>query len=334
MIGIRRPLPIDLELIRTFRSVVHLGGMRRASQTLHVTQPAVSARIRELERRLDAQLFERVGRSLHLTEAGRLLLDESATLLDAADALQQHLAQLRGLERGTLRLATIDAVSIYLLPNVYLEFMRTYPQIDFRVQVVDSQHVARAVRDLDADLGFLALPGPRSSAVGTELEVEPLYSERLIAVARPGHALTRARRVDLATLAAEPLVLYARGSNTRAALDAVFGAYGITPNVVMETGSPEAMKRLAEVGMGIAILPEELLRTEVRSGRLGRVRLAGAQFERTLALVRRRGRLLGPAVLRFQDLLHRRWGRRRQTKKNRDPSTTDPGAESSPGEKT
>lgn len=302
---------MDLELVRTFRTVVRQGGMRRAALTLHVTQPAVSARIRELERRLDAPLFERVGRNLHLTEAGRLFLDESAALLDAADALEQRLAQLRGLEHGTLRLATIDAVSIYVLPEVYLEFMHAYPQIDFRVQVVDSRRVARSVLDLEVDLGFLALPGHQAS-MPAELQVDPLHTERLVCVARPDHPLATRRRLDLATFAAQPLVLYARGSNTRAALDAAFDAHRVRPNVVMETGSPEAMKRLAEVGVGIAILPDTLVRGEIDAGRLCRLRPAETRFQRTLAAVRRRGRVVGPATERFLELVHRRWRRRRK----------------------
>src|SRR5262245_38648250 len=111
--------------------------MRRAAETLHLTQPAVSARIAALERPLEVQLFERRGRRLHLTSAGQVLLEESREVLGAAEALERRLSSRRGQQRGTLRLATIDAVSIYLLPEIYLEFRRSHPEIELLVQVVD-----------------------------------------------------------------------------------------------------------------------------------------------------------------------------------------------------
>jgi DNA-binding transcriptional LysR family regulator len=299
---------VDLELLRTFVTVVHRRGMRRAAEVLHVTQPAVSARIRELERQLDSPLFERLGRRLHLTEAGRVLLEEGGEMLAAADDLQQKLSRLRGLERGTLRLATIDAVSIYLLPEVYLEFRRAHPQIELIVQVVDSRRVLAAVRDLEADLGFLALPGaaPRPPSQ-PELEIVPICEDRLVCVASPSHTLAAERHVDLAAIASQPLVLYSRGSNTRAALDAVFRSHGLVPNVVMETESPEAMRRLAEVGVGIAILPEAQIRDVLAAGRLHALFPTDARFHRILATARRRGRALAPAAQRFLALVEQRW---------------------------
>ena len=306
--------------MHTFAAVVRLQGMRRAAETLHLTQPAVSARIRALETQFDVRLFERRGRHLHLTSAGQVLLDESRGLLGAAEALQRRLSPLRGLQRGTLRLATIDAVSIYLLPETYLEFRRSHPEIELLVHVVDSRRVLAAVRRRDVDVGFVALPGSRRSGDARQLRIQPFYEDVLVCVGSPAHPLAGARRLDLATLAAQPLILYSRGSHTRATLDRVFRTQRVIPHVAMETESPEAMKRLAEVGVGLAILPLAQVRPELESGRLCRLDAQDAHFSRTLATVTRRDRPLEPAAARFMALLFARWPPQPARKRHRDPS--------------
>ena len=300
---------MDLGLLSTFRAVVRSGGMRRAAETLHVSQPAVSARIRELERQLDIALFERAGRRLLLTDAGRIVLDESTSLLAAADSLRQRVAALGSLRSGSLGIATIDAVSIHLLSGIYRSFVEAHPQVELRVHVVDSHHVLDAVHNLDVELGFFAMPPPSAPPPPAEIEVEPFFEDELICVASPSHALVRRRQVALTTLAAAPLILYSHGSHTRAILDEVFRAQGVPPNVVMETGSPEAMQRLAEAGVGLTILPQTQIRDAETSGRLRRVRVRNTRFVRTLAIARRRDRHLGPAARSFIDRVRQRWPR-------------------------
>ncbi len=312
---------MDLALLETFRAVVRAGGMRRAAETLHVSQPAVSGRVRELERQLGVQLFERAGRRLHLTDAGRLLLDESAALLSASDSLQQRLNAFRTLQSGTLRLATIDAVSIHLLSGIYRDFVREHPQVELRVQVVDSHRVIEAVCDLEVELGFFALAPPGAPAVPAGIEVEPFFEDELCCVASPEHELVGRRRLDLASVAGAPLILYSQGSHTRAMLDAAFRDAGVTPNVVMETGSPEAMQRLAEAGVGLAILPRTQIQDAQAAGRLQRLRPARTRFSRTLAIARRRDRHLGPAAQRLLQSVRRRWPATAPKRRSRDPRT-------------
>jgi DNA-binding transcriptional LysR family regulator len=293
---------MDPELLRTFLAVVAHGGLRRAAASVHRTQPALSARLRELERRLSARLFERVGRRLELTEAGRLLASEAPALLAAHAALAERVQDLDTSERGRLRLATLDAASIYVLPAVYRDFRAACPGVQLVVQVVDSRRVVAAVRARDAEVGVAALP-----IAAPDLEVVPIFQERLVCIAAPGHRLAGARTLRLAQVAAEPLVLYGRGSTTRATLDAAFAAAGAIPHVAMETASPEAMKRLAEVGVGITIVPEALVAEDVASGRLVRLRVRDARFERRLGTVVLRGRRTSSAAARFLALVHRRF---------------------------
>ena len=286
----------------TFLAVVRNGSMRRAAVGLHVTQPAVSARIRELERRLEVRLFERHGRALIPTEAGRIVATEATALVGAAEALHRRLAELQSGAAGTLRIATLDAASIYVLPSTYLEYRRDAPRVQLTVQVVDSRRVLGLVADLEVDVGVLALP-----ASHPEVTLRPFFRDELACIAAPGHALAQSNRVRLRDLTSQPLVLYGRGSTTRAVLDAMFQSQGLVPNVAMETASPEAMKRLVEVGVGLAIVPRALVRDEVAAGRLVEIVVADARFTRTLAVALRRGRRLPPAAQRFVALLEARF---------------------------
>jgi DNA-binding transcriptional LysR family regulator len=298
---------VPIELLQTFLAVVQSGSMRRAATALHLTQPAVSARIRELESRLEARLFERLGRGLGLTAAGRLLADEAPNLLSAHALLERRVRELESAERATLRLATIDAASVYVLPEVYGDFRAAHPQVQLTVQVVESRRVAAAVRSMECDVGVLALSGGDPEATDADLQVVPIFEEELVCVAPAAFASERRSVLALADVASRPLVLYARGSTTRAALDRVFVAHGVEPHVVMETASPEAMKRLVEVGVGWSLLPAPLVHPEVAAGRLCRVRIADARFTRRLATVVRRGGSLPAAARLFLALVHRRY---------------------------
>lgn len=293
---------MDLELVRTFMAVVERGGVRRAATHLHRTQPAISARLRELQKQVGTPLFGRAGRRLELTAAGEILAQEAPALLAAETALAERVQDAGTRGRTRLRLATIDAASIYVLPAVYGEYRNQAPSVQLLVQVVESRRVAELVAGREAEIGVLALP-----AVHQDLQITAMYEEELVCVASAGHPLATRGPHRLRALAAYPLVLYAHGSNTRGVLDAVFDAHGIVPDVAMETASPEAMKRLAEAGVGICILPEALVQDDVAAGRLSRLRTSDARFVRRLGTAVHRTRPLSPSADEFLALVHRRY---------------------------
>jgi DNA-binding transcriptional LysR family regulator len=306
--GVDPARPLDLLLLQTFHAVVRAGTMRAAAAALHVSQPAVTARMREFERRIGTPLFERAGRRLLPSPAGRLLLEHGKRVLAEEAALRERIDRLVHEEHGTLRLATIDAVSIYVLPQIYLEFRARHPGIDLRVRVADSRQVLQALRDRDVDVGVLALPHTYpQSELHADVEVTPIYRDRMVCVAAPEHPLAAQRRCPIAQIARYPLVLYDPGSITRAILDAEFASHGLAPIAVMETTSPEAMKRLAQVGVGIAVLPEALVAQDVAAGLLRRLETPDARFERTLATAVLRGRDPGGPASRFLELVYARW---------------------------
>lgn len=293
---------MDLELVRTFLAVVERGGVRRAATHLHRTQPAVSARLRELQKQVGTPLFARAGRRLELTVAGEVLAQEAPALLAAEAALEERVQDAAARGRARLRLATIDAASIYVLPALYGEFRVQAPHVQLLVQVVESRRVVELVVGREAEIGVLALP-----AAHHELQILPVFEEELVCVAAAHHPLAGRRAHPLRALAAYPLVLYAHGSNTRAVLDAVFDAHGIVPDVAMETASPEAMKHLAQAGVGICIIPEALVRDDVAANRLSRLRTSDARFLRRLGTAVHRTRPLSPAGRDFLALVHRRY---------------------------
>jgi len=293
---------VDLELLRTFVAVVERGGVRRAATHLHRTQPAISARLRELQRQAGTPLFARAGRRLELTAAGEILAQEAPALLAAEAALAERVQDAAAGGRTRLRLATIDAASIYVLPELYGIFRTQSPSVQLLVQVVESRRVIELVAGRDAEIGVLALP-----AAHPDLQVVPVFEEELVCVASAAHPLAARRTHKLRAVAAYPLVLYAHGSNTRAVLDTVFEAHGIVPDVAMETASPEAMKRLAEAGVGISIIPEALVHGDVTAGRLCRLRTSDARFIRRLGTVVHRTRALSPLAREFLALVHRRY---------------------------
>jgi DNA-binding transcriptional LysR family regulator len=284
----------DLEI---FVAVVRSGSFTRAAERCFLSQPAVSLAVRRLEETVGARLVERSRRGIRPTAAGDLVYRRSVELLAARESMRWEIGREKSLEEGELRLGTTDAVSVYLMPGLYRSFRRRYPGVKLRISVDASAPLARRVLGGDLDLAVLTLPAP-----STELRAWPVVEERLVPVASPSHALARRKRVAPERLSGEVLIAYPAGSVTRGLIDRAFEAIGAAPRVEMELGTPEAMKRLVEVGLGFAVLPERLTRDEVRRGRLRVLSIRKLRVRRVLGFSAARGRPLAPAARAFIDL--------------------------------
>ncbi len=284
----------DLEI---YMAVVRSRSFTRAAELSYLTQPAVSLAIRRLETEMGTRLVARTRGGVQPTDAGRILLEHASELLSRRDALRWEISRWAGVERGELRLGTTDAVSEYLLPRVYGAFRKRYPGVSLRISVEASAPLARRVISGECDVVVLTFPPPVA-----RLQTWPLAEEKLVAVAASGHPLARSPRQKPAALTGEIMIGYPAGSVTRAEIDRSLRALGAAPRVEMELGAPEAMKRLVEVGLGFAVLPERLVRDEVRRGRLAVLSVRGLKLTRRLGFAASPSRPLTPAARAFMSM--------------------------------
>jgi DNA-binding transcriptional LysR family regulator len=264
----------------------------------------VSAQLKRLQEETGEPLFERRGRGLVPTEVGRQLADQAEDILRRMEALEDSVRGLRSLEHGRLALGTIDAASAYVLPDIYLAFHRRHPGVRVEIRVADTTHLLAALRSGDIELATTTMP------TGAErLQVRAIYRESLVPVAHRSHPLAGRRRVTAAQLAEAGVISYPQGAMTRALIERVFRGAGTTYRSTMDVSSPEAMKRLAQAELGVAILPRPVVSAELRAGSLVEIPTGRLRFARDIAMVYRDRDALSPAARVFLEMVEARLAR-------------------------
>jgi LysR family transcriptional regulator, transcription activator of glutamate synthase operon len=283
---------INAEALRVFLAVARQGHLGRASEQLHQDQSTVSRKIARLEEELGVSLFDRVGRSIRLTPAGerfipraeRLLHDLHEAIADAAGAASP--------ETGEVRIRFLHTVGARWLPERLARFLQDHPGIRFTLREGQSNEVIAGVLDGDFDLGIL---GPPPTAV-RELEIVPLFRERVAVVVPAGHRLVGRSSCTLHDLADEPLILPRSRGGLRKVVDDAFSREGIAERVAYEGDDFTIIQGLVEAGLGTTLLPTPL---PVPSTKVAVIPLRQPAVARTMALCWDRRRTLTPAAASF-----------------------------------
>ena len=295
---------MHLETLKTFCDLCESGSLSRAARLNRVTQSAVSQQLRALEERFGQRLVERAPRvAATPTEAGRLLYQESKLLLDRFSALEARLRERPDVVTGTVRVATVYSVGLHTLPATIKAFLAAFPRVNVRLEYRRTDQVYEACLAGEIDLGIVALPRARP-----QLEVLALRGDELVLALAPDDPLARGRRPSLAALQGRAFIAFDRDIPTRRLIDTTLRRSGVTVRPVMELDNIETIKRSVEAGLGLSLLPRPALANEVRAGTLvARVPREGA-IPRSIGVIRRRGRELGPASRSFLDLLAAKLG--------------------------
>jgi DNA-binding transcriptional LysR family regulator len=261
-------LSMTLDQLRAFVAVAERQHVTRAAEALNLTQPAVSAAILALEQQFQLKLFDRVGRGITLTEAGRVFLTEARAVLARTQAAELAMNELQGLARGRITIFASQTISSYFLPRRLVKFHERYPKIELAVSTGNTARVARAVLDGEAELGFVE--GPVADPL---LLTETIDTDQMIIVVAPQHPWAAAPRLAPCDLADSSWVLREEGSGTRAALETALAAGGIDParlNVAIILPSNEAVRAAAEAGAGAAALSSMVCAESIAAGTLTR----------------------------------------------------------------
>ena len=268
--------------LQVFYTVARQLSFTRAAEQLCMTQPAVTFQIKQLEEHFDARLFERDRGGIVLTPAGRMVLDYAGRILELSNELDQRVGDLRGAVSGPLLLGCSMTIAEFILPRVLGEFKAAHPQVQPHMTVANSETIENRVADHTIDLGLIESPAHLPG-----LHTEVCCDDELVVICAPDYHLAKLKAVAPRQIAGEPYISRETGSGTREFADQYLGAAGITQedlNIVMELGSPEAIKGVVETGIGIAIMSRASVAKELRLGSLAALPLK-PRLMRKLSLV-------------------------------------------------
>jgi DNA-binding transcriptional LysR family regulator len=245
-------MAMTLEQLRVFVAVAEREHVTKTALAINMTQSAISAAIAALESHYRTRLFDRVGRRIELTEAGRIFLGEARAVLARAASAESMLADLAGLKRGTVRLAASQTVANYWLPPRMAKFLDQYPEIRLPLAIGNTEQVARAIEAGNADLGFIE--GNIDNAM---LSIEKIDDDRLILVVPPNHPWAGTPPADWSELAATRWVLREAGSGTRSMFEAALHSHNIRSSafdIALELPSNEAIISAVSAGAGATVI--------------------------------------------------------------------------------
>jgi len=284
---------MDLDQLHTFLEIVRLKSFSKAAQTCYRTQPAISAQVRQLEQELNATLFERLGTKIALTTAGRIFAEYAEQILDLRRRSQDAINELEHAPRGELVIAANEATCIYVLPRVFSEFKKQFPNVQLSVDRSYGARVVEAVLENLADFGITQLPVQEK-----KLQVAKIHSDEIALLLPAKHPLAGRRSVTARDLMDQQLLMPKSGT-TRTRLNSWLEPVENEIHISMELDSTEMIKRFVMAGLGCSFLAVSHCREEVSSGKLATVSLGPEPMLRKIGLIYRKDKALSKAALGF-----------------------------------
>ena len=282
-----------------FHAVAQAGGISRGAERLHVSQPAVSKQIKELEDALGIRLLERLPRGSRLTDGGKLLAQYVQRMAVVEEETARAIEEFRGLKRGRLAVGASTTIGAYLLPQVFGEFHRQHPDIELQLEIANTETIQNQLMEGTIEVGLT-----EGLMEAEHLDSEVFHEDELVAIAPRGHPLLKQKRVTARELCREPFILREAGSGTRAVVERALGKRGLTVKPVLSLASPEAIKRAVIAGVGVAIVSRLAISCELQIGSLAVIPVKDLVIRRPLHLQKLRSKNPSPAVSQFLRLLH------------------------------
>jgi DNA-binding transcriptional LysR family regulator len=289
---------MTLHQLRVFLAVARRQSYSKAAGELRLTQPAVSAQVRELERHLGAVFFDRIGRGIRLTEAGEGLVSYAERVCGLVDEARLVMQEFEGLQRGRVALASVSTAGAYVLPPLLGAFRRGHPGISFSLEVANRATCQDRLLRSEVDLVVMGRPPEQIPH-----EAAPFLADELVIIAAPAHPLARVRAIPARRLAKEPFVFREKGSGTRMNAEELLRQRGIAPSVGLELGDNSAVKEAVAAGLGIALLSRHAIRMELALKRLVTLDVRGLPVHRQWYVVHRRHQRLSRAAAAFKAFL-------------------------------
>jgi DNA-binding transcriptional LysR family regulator len=290
-------LHLTLRQLKVFEAVARHSSYSRAAEHLHLTQPAVSMQIKQLEEEIGLQLFDQLGKKIFLTEAGKELQRYSRNILQQLAEAEAVFDDMKGLRHGKLAVSVASTAS-YFMPQLLGQFNQRFPGISISLNVTNREALLNQLAHNDMDVAIMGRP-----PAGLGLEAQSFMENRLVIIAPPTHPLVNTRSIPLARIQQETFLVREQGSGTRIAMERFFTDQGIHLTTGTEMSTNEAIKQAVQAGMGLGILSLHTVSLELETKRLAVLDVESFPIRRHWYVVHRQGKRLSTVTQAFKDFL-------------------------------
>jgi len=289
---------LDFDQLNSFVEVARHNSFSRAAAKCFRTQPAISSQIRALEEEVGAKLFDRSGGKVSLTAPGKAFLAYAEEMLEGKRRIITALAEMERVPRGEIVVGANEGTCLHVLPEVFAEFKKLYPDVSVSVTRAERAKVLESVIDNTVDFGFVSM-----AVEDNRLRVVPVHRDELMLIATPDHPLAKGKpkSVTLANVAQYPLLVPKVG-RTRDAIEEMFHERHLKPIISMELGSSEVLKRFVAANVGVGFIARSNAQNDVRAKALVAIPLAEKTIRRDIALIYRKDKALSRAARAFIDI--------------------------------
>lgn len=286
-----------LRQLSIFAKVAELLSFTKAANSLHLSQPAVSIQVKQLESSVGIPLYEQIGKKIQLTDAGREIYQYTRAIFELFEEMEDVLDSLKGVDTGRLDIAVASTVN-YFAPKLLAAFSHEYPGIDLSLNVTNRMHLMELLESNQTDIVLMGRPPDN-----LDLESAPFMDNPLVIIAPPGHPLENEKSIPVEQLAEETFVMREEGSGTRLAMERFFREHSLNIHTGMQMTRNEAIKQAVRAGMGLGVVSIHTIELELETGRLIILDVAEFPIQRHWYMVYRRGRRLSPAAMAFHQFV-------------------------------
>ena len=290
-------LHITMRQLQVFESVARHLSFTRAAEELHLTQPAVSMQVKQLESMIELPLFEQMGKKVHLTEAGHAMVRHSRTMMSHLSEIERDINSLKGVEGGQLKICIASTVN-YFATRLLSRFCEKYKKVHISLEVINREELIRRLEANEPDLVLMGQPPDE-----LDVEATAFMDNPLILIANPQHALASESKIKIDRMSEETFVMREPGSGTRSAMMRLFEEHGVKPKEGIQLSSNETIKQSVEAGLGLAVVSAHTVDLELKAGRLVSLDVEHFPLLRQWYICYRRGKRLSTTAQVFLEFV-------------------------------
>ena len=288
---------ITIRQLQVFEAVARQLSYTRAAEELHLTQPAVSMQVKQLENSVGLPLFEQIGKRVFMTQAGETMLRHAQTIMRHLVTAREEMDELKGVDSGRLRIAVASTVN-YFATRLLATFARLHPSVQITLDVTNRETLLEKLEGNQPDIVLMGKP-PKD----LDLDADDFMDNPLIMIARPDHPLSGHRSIALKEVNEETFVVRESGSGTRIAMERFFDQESFAPSTTIEMTGNETIKQSVDAGLGLAIVSVHTVELELALERLIRLDIQGMPIMRRWYVGNRRGKRLSPTAQAFRQFV-------------------------------